>query len=87
MTLKALADQINKALKTVPGNTKVYLQVDSEGNGYEEVQGIDTSCINIGSGRDIQPADVDQEAGYHCLEDDEWEELKSKNNRIAIVYP
>jgi len=79
MTVKELKEE----LANLPDDMELVLQIDSEGNGYEKVRGIDPDSIETDDG-DVY--DATQTADEACMEEDEWEEIK-KLPRVAIIYP
>lgn len=73
-----------KQLQKLDPNMEVVLQIDSEGNGYNTVAGVE-EAIQDHNGSVYNP---NWSASDCCLEDDEWEEIKAdKKLRVAIVYP
>jgi hypothetical protein len=79
MTVKELKEQI----ANLPDNMELVLQIDSEGNGYHPVRGIDPDGIMTDDG---ECYDASWTADEACMEEDEWEEFKKKS-RVGVVYP
>lgn len=69
-------------LKKCDPESECMLQEDSEGNGYEELRGIDNNSVR----HDDDIYNLDYSAEDHCLEDEEWEEIK-KRKPCLVFYP
>ena len=80
--------KLKKRIKDLPDDLEVILQKDSEGNGYENASGVDSDCIVVGDGWDIQVYDTTwsySDAGFDDEED--WEEFKKEGKRVALIFP
>lgn len=75
--------ELKKELENLPDDMELVLQIDSEGNGYEQVRGIDPNGIETPDG-DIY--DRRWSADDACMEEDEWEEIKKLPSK-GIIYP
>jgi len=78
MKVKDLLEQ----LKELDPELNLYLQIDQEGNGYNEVRGIDPDNVMVGE--DVYS--TDWSADDACMDEDEWEELKN-SPKCAVIYP
>lgn len=78
MKVKELIEQ----LKDLDPELDLYLQIDQEGNGYEEVRGCDTDCVMIGD----SVYSTDWSADEADMDEDEWAEIKN-GPKIALIYP
>lgn len=78
MKVKELLEQ----LKTLDPDMELYLQIDQEGNGYEQVRGIDSDCVMVGD----SVYSTNWSAKDADIEEDEWEEIKS-GPKVVVVYP
>ena len=85
MKLKEFRKEVNKISKEFD-NCEVILQIDSEGNGYNEVRGIDPECIK---GEDLSEIYNGRDTAFdNCMEEDEWEKMKNdKKRRVIVVFP
>ena len=71
MTVKELREE----LEGLDENLELYLQIDSEGNGYNKVRGVDGDYFFVDG---------------ECLSEDDLEYLghsKEEAKKIAVVYP
>ena len=87
MTIKELRDYLNE-LGPEMDDRQIYLQVDEEGNGYNELNVLDLDCCMIEdeNGRpDIFSTDwTAEDAGFDVEED--WENAK-KDSPAAVLFP
>lgn len=83
MTVK----ELKQAIENLPNDMEVILQKDSEGNGYSPCAGADANAIYVeDSSYSGEVYSTEWSAKDCCLEEDEWEELKS-GPRSLILYP
>ena len=73
---------LRKALKGLPGNMKIVLQSDPEGNSYRKLRGWDPLNVYHEHLDDYFSLD-DEDNG---LDREEWESLKN-TKRVLILYP
>jgi hypothetical protein len=78
MKVKDLLEQ----LKDLDPELDLYLQIDQEGNGYEEVRGVDPDNVMVGDSM----YSTDWSADDACMDEDEWEELKN-GPKCAVIFP
>jgi hypothetical protein len=72
-----------KKLNELDPNMELVLQRDPEGNGYDDVSGIDGDCFWFDE--DIYSTEwTAEEAGF---DEDEWEDILSKVEKVAVIYP
>jgi hypothetical protein len=67
---------------------ELLMQKDSEGNGYSPLSGVEMDVVyvpeNTWSGEVFSKGDTAQD---HCMEEDEWEDLKKTNSGYAVLFP
>jgi len=87
ITLKELKQIINK-LPEEYDDSKIVLQKDSEGNGYNYLTGVDNNAIikDESDFNDLEVYDLSWSFKEACIEENEWEKLKKKQKCI-ILYP
>jgi hypothetical protein len=69
-------------------DVKLVLQVDSEGNGYNPLRGVDFDIIYIEERCDSSVYASDWTAEDCDLDEEEWEELKKRGgNTHAVLFP
>ena len=79
--------QLKEAIKDLPDDMEVLLQKDSEGNGYSPLRGAAPDCIYVADNRwEGQVYNTDDSAADNCMEENEWEELKT-GPRSLILHP
>ena len=64
----------------------MYVQADSEGNGYRQCAGIDPDCVVTDDDYHAEIASASDTADEMCLEEDEWAEIL-KQPRVLVIYP
>ena len=80
--------ELKEALEELPDDMEVILQKDAEGNGYSPLADADPDCIYFpettwyGEVRSLRHSAED-----HCLEEDEWEDMKRDNPRALVLAP
>lgn len=84
MNVKDLIEELQK----LDPNLQVILQKDSEGNGYSPCSGLEKAIYlpeNTWSGTVL---DVSHTADDCCMEQEEWDEIRSdKSKRCVVIYP
>ena len=73
---------LKKKLEEFDDDLDIKLQIDPEGNGYEDVYGIDLALF-----RDETAYSINWTASECCLGEREWEEFKKNGKRVALIYP
>lgn len=76
--------ELKALLKDVPDDMQVFLQKDSEGNGYERLYHVDPNSIYIGGG-DVYS--TEWTAAEACMSVDEWEVFKNEHPRCLVLAP
>ncbi|HET8688536.1 MAG TPA: hypothetical protein VFM18_18135 [Methanosarcina sp.] len=69
---------------------EIIMQKDPEGNGFSPMSGIEMDVVYIEDHPYFGEPEVfskDREAEDHCLDENEWEELKKTNSGYAVIYP
>lgn len=84
MNVKELID----VLIDLPDTMEVILQKDAEGNGYSPLEGVHSNVIYVPdstySGRAY---DLDLPHNDHLLGKDEWDDLRSVNEKTLVLFP
>lgn len=86
MKVSELIEQLQKLDPNLP----VYLQRDSEGNGYEVVRGVDSDSFWFQDWRTIEILySKEEEEELEEMTGLEGDELKTliKNNQCVVIYP
>jgi hypothetical protein len=76
-----LVEEVIKKLESLNPKSKIYLQVDPEGNGYNELYHIDDNCVFI----DDTMYSLSWSADEACVDDDEWEEIKAEKKCVVLA--
>ncbi len=77
--------ELKEVIKNLPDDMEVILQKDSEGNGYSPLYGVDSNAIYISESTWYgEVYDLDWTADDCCIEEDEWEEIKSKPKCLVL---
>lgn len=79
MKIKELMDELGK----LNPDMEVMLQIDSEGNGYNQCAGADGDAIY----KDGEMYSTVWSAEDCCLDEEEWKVMKEKEPRCAVLYP
>ena len=86
MIIKELKEYLNTLGKEYD-DCEIILQKDEEGNGYEELRGIDEIiAVRDEYGHYDMIYDLEWTADDCCLEEDEWEEIK-KQKKSFVLFP
>ena len=83
MTVK----ELKEAIALLPDDMIVIIQKDSEGNDYSPLREADTDCVYIAETTwygQVYP--INWSAEDADMEDEEWEEIKSKP-RVLVLAP
>lgn len=80
--------ELIEQLKELPGDYRVLLQQDPEGNGYHWGNG---ACIVIPEDpREHRPSyvyDLEHSAEDNCMTEKEWEAIKETYEKVVVIYP
>lgn len=79
--------ELREAIATLPDDMPIVMQVDPEGNGYGYLAGVDPDAVFVENGRELEVYDLSSSADDNCLDEDDWQELKDKNQRALILWP
>jgi hypothetical protein len=75
-------DQLIEALSKIPGNPKIILSSDAEGNSYEELDGFSTEYVNsLFSEQEISIFSEDD------IRDDNDGELPGNFDPVVVLWP
>lgn len=66
-------------------DAELIMQKDSEGNGYSPLDGIEFDVVYVPEDGEVYSKSYTAED--HCMEEDEWAELKNTNSGYAVLYP
>lgn len=86
MKVKELIEELSK----IDPELDVVLQIDPEGNGYREVNGVDDlGLVEMNENLWFVHAvySSDWSAVDSCMEEDEWDDFKKTARRLAIIFP
>lgn len=76
---------LKEAIKDLPDDMEIYLQKDSEGNGYAPLYYIDPDTVVEEDDGETIVYDLSWTAEDACKEDDEWEEIKSRKKTLILA--
>lgn len=76
-----LVKELIEYLKKMNENSVVYLQRDSEGNGYEELYEVDNECVFYND----TMFDINWSSDEACMEEEEWKEIKNKERCVVLA--
>ena len=79
MNVKELLDQ----LSNIDPESTVFLQVDAEGNGYNELMIADGNAFFV----DGEVMDAEWSAEDCCLDEDLWERIKNNDTKCLVLSP
>jgi hypothetical protein len=83
MKVKELIEQLN----SLDPEMDIYIQKDSEGNGFEKLSGADPDGVLIQFDKyEFEIYDASWDATEADMDEDEWEEYKA-NPRVLVLYP
>lgn len=74
--------ELIEKLKELNPESVVMMELDSEGNRYNYLCGVD-----IGIYKDDEMYSLEWTADECCFEEDEWSEIKLKKPICAILFP
>ena len=78
--------QLKADIAKLPDDMVVYVQKDAEGNGYRVCAGADPDGVLIDDSYHAEIYSGDWSADDADMDEDEWEEFKSKP-RVLVIYP
>lgn len=84
MTVNELIAQ----LKELPGEYRVLIQKDPEGNGYNWGRG--ATIVIPEDPEEHRPSyvyDIDSSASDNLLEEDDWEDIKKNSEKVVVIFP
>ncbi len=79
------AKELIQGLSKLHPDTKLFLQIDPEGNGYNEVAGCEAAAFCERDG-ELSVYSLDYSADDCCLEEKEWKKIK-RENKCAVIWP
>jgi len=79
MKVKELLEE----LSNINPESDVFLQVDSEGNGYNELRIVDGDAFF----HDGEVFDADWSAEDCCLNEDLWDRIKNNDTKCLVLSP
>jgi len=79
MNVKDLLEQ----LSVMDPESVVFLQVDEEGNGYNELRIADGNAFFV----DGEVMDAEWSAEDCCLDEDRWERIKNNDTKCLVLSP
>jgi len=79
MKVKELLEQ----LSGMNPESVVFLQVDAEGNGYNELRAVDGNAFFC----DGEVLDAEWSAEDCCLDEDLWDNIKNNDTKCLVLSP
>ncbi len=79
MKVKDLLDQLSH----INPESDVFLQVDAEGNGYNELRIVDGNAFFV----DGEVMDAEWSAEDCCLDEELWDNIKNNNAKCLVLSP
>lgn len=77
-----IVKELIEELKKLDMNSKVYLQIDPEGNGYNKLYGVDGECVYD----NYTMYSLNWSEDDACLDELEWNHIK-KMDKVVVLYP
>lgn len=81
--------KLKEMLENLPDEMEIFLQDDSEGNGYKQVSGIDSDCVRISDdyAYEVEIYSTRWSADDADMDEEEWEEIKNNNPKVLVIHP
>lgn len=87
MSVGMTVADLREAIKDLPGDMRVILQADSEGNGFRWAYGADADgVVTEDNGWHAEIASDTHTADEACMEEDDWAELLAQP-RVLVIHP